>query len=318
MSAFHLVIGNRDKLKFPDRTVAIWELLDGGWQTYLTSLKYATSTGADGANLPPADREAMFDCGAWSYLEEEVPTWTPAQCHGHYDVLAQPGDTVFAPDHMVLPGHDPEEAARRLAITMDNAREFLALHDGRATVPMGVIHGQTIQQRTDNALALLEMGYRHLALGGIARLASAPKRAVATVEAIARLKQQEVFHLHVLGISAPSYWDTWQALGVDSFDGTGPFRAAFFGCYIGPDGREYGVEKDGRANTKKQPPVSDAPACDCLACRTLESYGYTPRTFGSNEHNMGRAVHNVNMYLRRFRQWQAGQAGSVTYQKGLF
>jgi tRNA-guanine family transglycosylase len=215
---------------------------------------------------------------------------------------------------MVLSSHDTDEAHRRLEITEDNAREFLALHGGRDLKPMAVVHGHSLLQRISSAANLLDMGYRHLALGGIARLASSRKRAIAIVEAISRLKEQEPFWLHVLGISAASFWDAWEALDVDSFDGTGPFRPAFFGCYIGSDGTEYSVEKDGRKNSKKQPSVKNAPPCDCLACTTLKEHGISVRTFGSNEHNMGRAVHNVNMYLRTRRAWKPG---AVTVQQGL-
>lgn len=318
-SRFYLVIGNRDNLNLPDGKIPIWEVLDGGWPYFLTSLWYARrSSGygdASGGVIPPWADNSIYDCGAWSYKTDPEPKWTPGECLELYESLASPMDIVVAPDHMIFADHDEETANYRRQITLQYAREFLQLQNGHQFQPMAVIHGQSLLQRLAMAAELLDIGYRHLALGGIARLASSRKRAIAIVEAITRLKDQEPFWLHVLGISAPSYWDVWHQLGVDSFDGTGPFRPAFFGCYLGPDGKEYSVEKDGRKNSKKQPPATEAPPCDCLACETLAQHEISVRTFGSNEHNMGRAVHNVNMYLRRLRAWEPTEPTAV--QRGL-
>lgn len=41
-----------------------------------------------------------------------------------------------------------------------------------------------------------------------------------------------------------------------------------------------------------------APECHCRACTLLREDGVDTRTYGSNETNMGRAAHNMNMLMR--------------------
>jgi hypothetical protein len=47
----------------------------------------------------------------------------------------------------------------------------------------------------------------------------------------------------------------------------------------------------------------------------MRAQGVDTRQMGSNEHNMGRAVHNINQYLRAY---HALQASTPTVQLGLW
>ena len=117
-------------------------------------------------------------------------------------------------------------------------------------------------------------------------------------------------HLHVLGLSSPEYARQWNQIGVQSFDGSSHFKQAFTGGAFytceGPKLIKHQAARPGN--------VDDlgivAPECRCRACATLREVGVDTRSFGSNEHNMGRAAHNLNMLM--LAQCEAmRQAGSV-------
>ena len=44
-----------------------------------------------------------------------------------------------------------------------------------------------------------------------------------------------------------------------------------------------------------------APMCACRACTLLRAEGIDTRGYGSNQHNMGRAAHNLNQLMQAHR-----------------
>jgi tRNA-guanine family transglycosylase len=284
---FHCVIGNRDVLKVGDERVPIWRFIEGH-DTWLTSLVYAKG---NQFTRPPG--RWIIDCGAWSYKQEATPRWSPAACAERYAQLGHDGDIVASPDHMVLRNHDAQEEAYRIDLTLSNAREFLRLCPPNLR-PIAVQHGNTVEQRIAMTAELLDMGYRHIAIGSVAGRASSGRKFVrAALEETAKLKQRQPFYLHVLGISALSWYWPFAHAGVDSYDGSSMFFSAFTaGEWLWFDGEkllELGVRTG-------QPPVEIT--CDCSPCGAMREQGVDTRQMGSNEHNMGRAVHNVGQYLR--------------------
>lgn len=297
MTDFYCVISNRDILKIHKGTpeeirVKIWKFMEPSPTHFLTSLAYVQK----GVAMPDAHRR-FFDCGAWSYKFEVLPTFTPEQCKDLYLKIAHPGDLVAAPDHMVLTMHDKEEEKRRIAITLDNAGAFMkALADTDLT-PLAVVHGNSISIRVEMVHRLLDLGYTHLALGGLAgRAGTHRKWILELVETIVQLKQTHGFYLHVLGISALSWVRHWLALGVDSYDGSSMFFEAFTASkfYVFDPTHPDLIRKI----VIKGIDPSTVPECECLACLSMRAQNIDTRQMGSNENNMGRAVHNVNIYQR--------------------
>jgi len=214
-----------------------------------------------------------------------------------YAMIAGTGDFCVAPDHMLIPGPGVDLDARR-RFNEVAAFEFIECVDmmPRGVVPMGVVHGIDCDERLRRARELYALGYRALAIGGVAGRASSHRQHIlAMVEAV-RQAVPDVW-LHVLGISAPSFVCEWRRLGVDSFDGASHFKQAFL------SGTFY-VERDGDLDrfraARPGEPVT-APECGCLACRILAEAGVDTRRYGSNESNMGRAAHNLNQYIRAIR-----------------
>ena len=238
-------------------------------------------------------RSMIFDCGAWSYKDEEEPTVTPKQALDKYMVNAPNGSMLIAPDHMVIPGKDNK--ARR-QINRRNAAEFIGICPKTHT-PMATVHGETIDDRIQCASELYHHGYRHIALGGMAAQAS---RKALMVEAVERVRDAvpDVW-LHVLGLSSPSYVREWKRLGVQSCDGSSHFKQAFTGgAFFTHDGKgkltKHQAARPGNADDLG----IVAPVCHCKACSLLRDDGVDTRSYGSNEHNMGRAAHNMNMLMQ--------------------
>lgn len=284
---FFCVIGNRDHLKINGVKEPIWKFISPLPDRFLTSLIYIKNL-----PLPPNGGQVFFDCGAWSYKYMHQPKWSPAECLEMYRRLACPGDMVAAPDHMVLRSHDKEEEKRRVEITLKNAREFIRLCP-EGLVPVAVTHGKNVETRLMMTYELLSMGYRYIAIGGVAGMAGSRKKVTEIIEETCKLREQGHFKIHVLGISALSWVPVYKEYGIDSYDGSAMFYAAFTGA-------TYFWQEEGKIvkYSVKELKPERMPLCNCPACTAIREQGEDTRTMGSNERNMGRAVHNINVYLQ--------------------
>lgn len=287
MTNYFCVIGNRDYIKIKGERRPFWEFLDTQPAGWLCSLAYRRR------DLPAGP--TIHDCGAWSYKDAETPRLgrddvTPAWAAGQYAQIARPGDFAVAPDHMLIPWPGVDIEARR-RFNRESALRFIGLCPAHLR-PMAVVHGLNLPERIENARFLIGAGYDALALGGLAGQASKRQMILAVVSAIRR--EVPGVWLHVLGLSSPAYAAEWQRVGVDSFDGASHFKQAFT---AGKFFMEQGGQLTGYQAARPGEPVT-APACDCLACLRLRAEGVDTRSYGSNEHNMGRAAHNLNQLMR--------------------
>lgn len=291
MAKYFGVVGNRDYIKLRGEQLPFWHFLDNQPDGWLVSLAYMRD------DLPHDARTIMiFDCGAWTYRAEPQPRLgadlvTPEWAFERYRQVALPGDFVVAPDHMLIPGVDLD--ARR-SFNRQSAARFLELAADSPFSPMAPVHGETLQERIDTARRLVEGGYAALALGGLAARASRKAFILDAVAAIREAVPPDVW-VHVLGLSSPEYAAAWRRMGVQSFDGASHFRQAFTaGVFfaLGDDGE---LKKHLAARPGQQ---VGAPQCDCRACSLLREDDVDTRRYGSNESNMGRAAHNMNMLMR--------------------
>lgn len=295
---YYGVIGNRDYIKLRGEKLPYWHFLEVQPDGWLTSLAYHRK------DLPTGKR-MIFDCGAWSYKDSEVPQLgrhlvTPDWALEQYTINAKPGDFVVSPDHMLLPQY-PDSWSIRRSINELFAKRFLEITDGTSFVPMAVAHGLDEQERIAHATELVAMGYKAISLGGMAGRASAKRQNVEATETIRKMFPD--VWLHVLGLSSPEYAGEWFRIGVNSFDGSSHFKQAFTAgaFFTEVNGK---LVKFQAAHTDDDRNVTEeitAPLCDCKACATLRGDGIDTRTYGSNENNMGRAAHNQNMLMRAHR-----------------
>jgi hypothetical protein len=276
------VIGNRDYIKYHGEKRPFWEFLDVQPDGWLTSLVYHRKD-------LPTGRPMIFDCGAWSYRLDDEPDIDAQSAFDQYVTTAPAGSMLIAPDHMLIEGVDLDW---RREWNMKQAIDFLHCCSGSGYIPMATVHGMDLAERQKNAWDLMDIGYRHIAMGGLAARASQRSLVVEWVQRV-----RDVIpgvYLHVLGLTSPNYMRMWNEIGVDSADGSSHFKQAFtagaFFAQADDKLTKHQAARTGEAIT--------APECDCTACRMLREDGIDTRTYGSNETNMGRAAHNLNMLMR--------------------
>ena len=284
MTFYYAVIGNRDHIKIGGVKRPFWNFLDVQPDGFLSSLTYAPKV------IPIAEdmrQRMIWDCGAWSYKNEDIPPIDAASALAKYTEFAPGSSMVIAPDHMLVDGVDHD--ARR-AWNARQAREFLSICPDYYR-PMATVHGQTIAERVEHARELADLGYQYIALGGMAARAAKKREMIETVATV-RAEIPDVW-LHVLGLSSPEYFRAWSDLAVESCDGSSHFKQAFTG---GAFFTREGVKLKKHVAARPGEEIT-APQCECRACVMLRDDGVDTRTYGSNETNMGRAAHNLNMLM---------------------
>lgn len=286
MSIYYGVIGNRDHIKKNKGTPAeekrpFWEYLDEHPEGWLTSIAYKRDDLPETLNL-------IYDCGAWSYKHKDAPPLDADGASTFYNDHAPVGTKCVAPDHMLIPGTDVDS---RRDWNYEQASKFIDILPHHL-IPMAVIHGDTIDERIDHAAELMSLGYEFLSVGGVAARASQKTRVFSIVSALREETRGK--YLHVLGLSSPEYAAKWQYTGIDSFDGSSHFKQAFTaGAFFAQQSASLSKYQAARPGE----PVT-APECSCTACSKLREENIDTRTYGSNENNMGRAAHNMNMLMK--------------------
>lgn len=197
-------------------------------------------------NRPEFSDLALFgDCGAFTYVKETVPPYTPADTAEFYhDCGFTHGCSV---DHIIFDfdetvrGMDggSGEARRRFDLTLENADAFFqeARHSNDFT-PMGVVQGWSPQSMAEAARRLVAMGYDYLAIGGMVPLKSDQIKACL---AEVRTATPASTRLHILGFAKASDIHEFASFRITSIDTTSPLLRAFK-----DDKQNYWLREDGR------------------------------------------------------------------------
>lgn len=171
----------------------------------------------------PAKYELLGDCGAWGYLREQGPMFTPAEALALYEQLGV--DYGVSVDHLIVTEFE-DQKQQRYDITLRNAEEFLRLHRERECgfTPIGAVQGWDPESYIKAALREVEMGYDYLALGGLARSNTETVRQV--VEAVTDSIPTSV-KLHVFGVARLTLLPMFVERGIASVDSAAPLRQAW-------------------------------------------------------------------------------------------
>lgn len=174
------------------------------------------------------------DCGAFTYVREELPPYTPSEVVDFYSECGF--DFGISVDHVIL-GYDPSaddadshamagEWRKRQEVTLELAAAFLeeCKSRGMPFTPMGVAQGWSPKSYATAVRALQKMGYTRIALGGMVPLKT--HEVIASMVQIGKVRRQST-QLHLLGVTRTEYVETFAANGVTSFDSTSPFRQSF-------------------------------------------------------------------------------------------
>ncbi len=288
-ATYYCAITNKDWITYADKRIPFWLFLDKNPDGFLCSLAYRTK------KVP--DWPMFWDCGAWSYKALDVPKLgkhivTAAWAYQEYVAHAQEDDIIIAPDHMLIPGMGDLDLRRKF--NLQSAEEFLVLSENSKYRPVAVVHGETVEEKIITAKRYIDMGYKGIALGGLAGLASRGFNKNFILEAVTAIREKfPDIWIHVLGLSSPKYALEWYRLGINSFDGSSHFKQAFLcGIFFVADGIEMKKHKASRVGE-----TITAPMCYCRACSMLRKHNVDTRMYGSNATNMGRAAHNLNQLL---------------------
>jgi len=237
----------------------------------------------------------MGDCGAFSYRNEDKPPYGVDEILDYYQSLGfNYGVSI---DHLIFSKMSTAEREHRLTITLENAQAFITGYQVRGCTftPVGIAQGWDAASRRRAIERLLKMGYRHLALGGMAR--SPNKEILETLEAIKPILPPDVT-LHIFGVTRLELIPDFIRLGVTSADSAAPLRRAFLGSnndnYWTRGGRKYAairVPEVKRGGPKR---------------RGVDS---TDEVLQRNGVTLDKLKHMEQEALRLLRAYDAGQAG---------
>ena len=189
-----------------------------------------------------SDKQYLFgDCGAFSYIGEDEPTISTEQAIALYEL--HNFDFGTSVDHIPIKTLPDEERQARVQMTCDNAEEFIERwRKYKLFTPVGAVQGINAKQYAENVRKYYDMGYRHLAIGGLVPLKDAAIEEIvwSVNEATRKLRHRPWIHL--FGVFRPKLQNLFRELGIDSFDSASYFRKSWLRSnqnYLGTDGDWY-------------------------------------------------------------------------------
>jgi len=220
-------------------------------------------------DAPERPLDSLGDCGAFNYIEEEVPPISVDDAIDFYDGCGF--DAGVSVDHLVpaffsertpvlfsTDEHQAEVAGwrRRVEITLAFAEDFLRRHRERGCSfePVASAQGWSPSSYAESVAHLQRLGYERIALGGMVPMKT--NQIIESLEAVDDVRLPQT-RLHLLGVTRPRELGRFQNFGVTSFDSTSPFRQAFMDDtdnYHWPGGEHYTAVRvppiDGNARLK--------------------------------------------------------------------
>jgi hypothetical protein len=170
------------------------------------------------------------DCGAFSYVNFEVPPYQPEEMIEFYE---NGGFTHgCSVDHIIFEfdrdarGMEggSSDARQRFEITLENAEQFLKQSRKVQFTPLGVVQGWSPGSKAESARRLAAMGYGYIAIGGMVPLNAASIHAC--LQAISKAIPSNI-QVHLLGFAKAEQIEEFAKYGVASFDTTSPLIRAF-------------------------------------------------------------------------------------------
>lgn len=182
----------------------------------------------------PKHRDLMLmgDCGAFAYVEHHDPAYSPSEVVEFY--LDAEFTHGVSPDHVIFAcnlqnpeaGDQTKDTLYRYEITLENARTFrhLVRSEGDPFEPMGAVQGWSPKSMADASAALVKMGYKYLAIGGLVPLK------VDAIKHVLRAIRDKIGpepKMHLLGFAKADHIGEFTGYGITSFDSTSPLIRAF-------------------------------------------------------------------------------------------
>ncbi|MFH0969914.1 MAG: tRNA guanosine(34) transglycosylase Tgt [Candidatus Diapherotrites archaeon] len=221
---------------------------------------------------------------------KKAELFTPEKCMGVQMALGS--DVAMCLDD--VPRYGAEQGKKFYADTLSRtlhwAKRCRAAHTSKKQLLFGISQGGTfLDLRKKGLLALSEMGFDGLALGGLA--IGEPKPVLQKIIQLARKIIPEEMPLYVMGLGTPS--DVIQAIGngADIFDSVFPTRTARHGLALTSSGR---VSIKHSRYSRDFSPLDKA--CDCFVCQSY-SKAYLHHLSKSSEESGFRFLSHHNLFF---------------------
>jgi len=253
--------------------------------------------GTEAGSLAPTNLRNQFglgkdqllfgDCGAFSYVNDDRPGIFVEQAVALYELYGF--DFGASVDHIpvsriVRDGSKiqltDEQRQGRVEITKENAKQFLRVVKSRPAsfTPVGVIQALDPAGYAVTARLYHELGYRHVAIGGLVALPDALVEGIVTrVMAVVEILNPRPW-VHLFGIFRPKLQAKFRELKVDSFDSATYFRKAWLRSdqnYLAKTGEWYGalrvpMTSDGRTRKRLEASGLDIATLEAQEARVLK------------------------------------------------
>lgn len=209
--------------------------------------------------LPP-NIPLYGDCGAFSYIQKDEPPYKTEEILEYYDKMGF--DIGVSIDHLIIGDitKDKKKRQYRFNLTLKNAQDFLIKHkEGNYNFkPSGIAQGWDVESYREAVSQLIEMGYKHISLGGLAYAKS--EEILAVLIAIAPLLP-EYMEVHLFGAARLDSLQLYHQLGITSFDSTSYLKKAWGGAsggnYFTIDKKKYAAVRVPQADIKKNARIKE-------------------------------------------------------------
>ena len=173
----------------------------------------------------PRSFPVMGDCGAFSYITEEVPPFKTSETLDYYTRLDF--DYGVSIDHLIVKATEARTKFR-YELTIENAAEFIREHrsQGLGWTPIGAVQGWDAASYAAAARKYVQMGYRYIALGGLVRTST--KKLLPILQAVRDVVPRSV-DIHLFGIARENAIPDLRRFGVNSVDSASVLRKAWLG-----------------------------------------------------------------------------------------
>lgn len=290
------------------------------------------SAGARKEMRIPRTLRILGDCGAFSYVNEYDMQYEPDDVLDFYQSAGV--DYGVAPDHLILPtvretalsrsgGGDPsvavpmplKEMKRRRKVTLCAADVFLQLHKraGARFTPVGSAQGWEPQSYADSVSELLRMGYRYIAIGGLAR--SRTHQILPVLDAVklvvdrSRVRHKDEIRFHLFAVAKPDIIPSLRSYRVASIDSASYLRKAWLRSgqnYLTNDRQWYTAIRVPQSSSTRVrgyieqngKQLADVERMETSILRRLNEHGNAPLPRG----RLGRLLRDIfeyDMYLLR-------------------
>jgi hypothetical protein len=201
------------------------------------------------------------------YLLNEELEWTEIEKMHFLELAKNPNSIIFKTMRNITQNSlfkneillceetyiDEIERSRRYNLTMKNAQDFIKGHkDGNCTfTPIGAAQGWNPKSYADSVQAYQDMGYKYIALGGLAR--STSKEVLSILGEVDKIRFEKT-KLHVFGVVRLDVVDEFIKYGVTSADSAGMLRQAWLSSannYYSEHGNHYAAIRVQLTENKK-------------------------------------------------------------------